>query len=1065
MKKKSLQLFATLALLGAAGVTQPASATDYKIPATQDEFNSQWEVVAGTDAAKTWTWQEGTPPYAKIAPANNTEAGTDIGSTLILKTPIHFVAGEKYTITAKVATTGTNDDERFYIVYGTDKDNLTAITPDKQAFYIWGTTFNYRPNDYNLSKCTVTIDADGDYYVGIRSWFGTSGASDCLKFSELKLEKDVNYPQKVTNPQAVAADGGALEATLTWTWPTKNKDNSDISGSLGARIYRFTSSSKDQLYKDENVIATVNGGVAGQPGTFIDNATNSSQAIPKAGKYYYYIAPFNDEGENSEVSSSAVAECKWIGEDVKPLNPTNVVAKASGDNVILTWKARKSGEWGYNDGWIDESKLKYKITRSKDGADAVVLTETYWADADTDLKVTYTDTQLDGLASYVYSIYTVYNGVDSNEGKANGIIAGGAMDLPYEDDFSSADKFKLYTVSSGYYTWKRVSYPDTYVQFAGSTGTTDASLITPPIKLEAGKTYKISCKSWVDETEEDDGGDDYPEYPGYGDDYYSARYSYGYGGSTVPDAKDLIFMAGSTLVPDEMTALATVNINKGSSEKMSPEAYFSPSADGYYYFDLRCFNTNSNKIYIDDLKIAESVSAPATVADLSVVPDATGANKAKVTFTLPDKTNGGAELTTLTKVVVSRTDTEAETPAPVVVKTLTGDKATPGTAVSFDDNVDAPGMFSYSVVSTLNDKDSEAAASTPLWVGYDVPKAVSALNISTEAQADGTVLITHNALSGTQLGVHNGYVDADNLKYRVYRTPSIAGGEPQLAGESTLPAEATKLQFTDTEVSNLPWDSYKYSIAVVNGTMEGARAEGNRGVSTGKVSDWPYSPDFSDSKLVESFDGRAFIHENGLTFKNRGAQGSTEYIAYLPPFDVAATDSKGFAAEMQLSRANAEFLEKLEVLLCTLESAAPAQPESKASAKAAVIPGEDNRTSLKTISIEATSDSPATEKVSFTVPAAGRYRLALRCASDDNKGLTIHSLTMKSGEKTGVTEIGADSIFSADVVSVSVYTLDGTLVASCESGADLNLSALRPGVYILRALTADGKTLTAKIRR
>lgn len=1043
MKKKSFQLFATLALLGAAGVTQPASAEVYSIPATQDEFNSQWEVVAGTDAAKTWTWQEGTPPYAKIAPANNTEAGTDTGSTLILKTPKHFVAGEKYTITAKVATTGTNDDERFYIVYGTDKDNLTAITPDKQAFYIWGTTFNYRPNDYNLSKCTVTIDADGDYYVGIRSWFGTSGASDCLKFSELKLEKDVNYPQKVTDPKAVAAAGGALEATLTWTWPTKNKDNSDISGSLGARIYRFTTSSKDQLYKDENVIATVTGGVAGQAGTFTDNATNSSSAVPSAGKYYYYIAPFNDEGENSEVSSSTVAECKWIGEDNRVLNPLNPTAKADGDNVVVTWKARKSGEWGYNSGWIDESQLKFKITRSKDGADAVVLTDDYVTTAGADLMMTYQDNNLDGPGSYVYNVSALYKEAESSVQKTSAIFAGGALELPYIDDFSSADKFNLYTIVSTNSTYKWTRNYSGYAQFMASTySSSDASLITPPIKLVAGKTYKISCKSWVEEVEDD------------------SDYDYGYGyGSTEPDPKDLKFTAGIEPTLAGMPVLATVNINKGESEKMQPEAYFSPTADGSYYFGVRCNNTNGNKIYVDDIEIVESVSVPATVADLSVVPDATGANKAKVTFTIPDKTNGGVTLTTLTKVVVSRTDTEAETPAPVVVKTLTGDKATPGTAISFDDNVDAPGMFSYSVVSTFNDKDSEAAASVPLWVGYDIPKAVSSFSISTEAQADGSALISHPALSGTELGVHKGYVDADNLKYRVYRTPSIAGGEPQLAGEST------NLQFTDTEVSNLPWDSYKYSIAVVNGTMEGARAEGNRGVTTGKVSDWPYSPDFSDSKLVESFHGRAFIQENGLTFKNRGAQGSTEYIAYLPPFDVASTDSKGFAAEMQLSRANAEFLEKLEVLLCTVETAAPAQPESKASAKAVVIPGEDNRTSLKTISIEATSDSPATEKVSFTVPAAGRYRLALRCASDDNKGLTIHSLTLKSGEKTGITEIGADSIFSADIVSVSVYALDGTLVASCESGADLNLSALRTGVYILRALTADGKTLTAKIRR
>lgn len=1051
MKKKGLQLFATLALLGAAGVTQPASAEVYSIPATQDEFNSQWEVIPGTDAAKTWTWVNGSTPYAEIAPANTSKVDVgsgETGATLLIGQGIEMNAGDAYVLSASVASTGFNDDERFYFVYGTDKENLTPIVPAEIGhFYIYNTTFNYRPTETNINKYRFEIPTNGSYYIGLRSWYGTTNASDRLRVAAIKIEKDVNYPQKVTNPQAVAAAGGALEATLTWTWPTKNKDNSDISGSLGARIYRFTSSSKDQLYKDENVIATVTGGVAGQPGTFTDNATNSSSVVPSAGKYYYYVAPFNDEGENSEVSSSTVAECKWIGEDNRVLNPLNAVAKADGDNVVVTWKARKSGEWGYNGGWIDESQLKFKITRSKDGADAVVLTDDYVTTAGADLMMTYQDNNLDGPGSYVYNVSALYKEAESNVQKTTAIFAGGALEVPYIDDFSSADKFNLYTIVSTNSSFKWIRNYSGYVQFMASTySSSDASLITPPIKLVAGKTYKISCKSWVEEVEDDD------------------DYGYGYG-SSEPDPKDLKFTAGTEPTLAGMPVLTTVNINKGESEKMQPEAYFSPTADGSYYFGVRCNNTNGNKIYVDDIEIVESVSVPATVADLSVVPDARGANKAKVTFTLPDKTNGGAELTTLTKVVVSRTDTEAETPAPVVVKELTGDKATPGTAVSFDDNVDAPGMFSYSVVSTLNDKDSEAAASVPLWVGYDIPKAVSSFSISTEAQADGSALIKHTALTGTELGFHKGYVDADNLKYRVYRTPSIAGGEPQLAGESTLPAGSTELQFTDTEVSNLPWDSYRYSIAVVNGTMEGARAEGNRGVTTGKVSDWPYSPDFSDSKLVESFHGRAFIHENGLTFKNRGAQGSTEYIAYLPPFDVAATDSKGFAAEMQLSRANTEFLEKLEVLLCTVETATPAQPESKASAKAAVIPGEDNRTSLKTISIEATSDSPATEKVSFTVPAAGRYRLALRCASDDNKGLTIHSLMLKSGEKTAVAEIGADSIFSADVVSVSVYALDGTLVSSCESGADLSLSALRPGVYILRALTADGKTLTAKIRR
>lgn len=1047
MKKKRLQLFATLALLGAAGVTQPASAEVYSIPATQDEFNSQWEVIAGSDG-KTWAWTDSPKASAWTNPNNSSNTDPVNSPILICKSTIQMKAGEVYYFYANVASQDYDDESRFYIMLGTDKKNLQPIKQDQTAFYVYNPSsasepsFIYKPTELNKDKCKVTVEQDGTYYFGIRSWYSSgrfTQADKKLYVADIKIEKDTNYPQKVQNPKATAVAGGALEATLTWTWPTKNKDNSDISGNLGARIYRFTSSTKDQLYKAENVIATVTGGVAGQPGTFTDNATNSSTAVPSAGKYYYYIAPFNDEGENSEVSSSTVAECKWIGEDNRVLNPLNAVAKADGDNVVVTWKARKSGEWGYNGGWIDESQLKFKITRSKDGADAVVLTDDYVTTAGADLMMTYQDNNLDGPGSYVYNVSALYKEAESNVQKTTAIFAGGALEVPYIDDFSSADKFNLYTIVSTNSSFKWIRNYSGYVQFMASTySSSDASLITPPIKLVAGKTYKISCKSWVEEVEDDD------------------DYGYGYG-SSKPDPKDLKFTAGTEPTLAGMPVLTTVNINKGESEKMQPEAYFSPTADGSYYFGVRCNNTNGNKIYVDDIEIVESASVPATVADLSVVPDATGANKAKVTFTLPDKTNGGAELTALTKVVVSRTDTEAETPAPVVVKELTGDKATPGTAVSFDDNVDAPGMFSYSVVSTLNDKDSEAAVSTPLWVGYDIPKAVSSLSVRADLLDKDKAEVKFTPLTGENISFHGGYIDKSNLKYKIYRRADSEEQYVLLTTTATSP-------YNDNTIANAPWDTYKYAISVVNGEMESAKTETN-GVTYGKIPDFPYNPDLTDS-FVNALQGRGFTGNNGIAFTS-GVIASTERIAYLPPFHVETGSGLKYNLTLSLSRYNEAFEELLEVYLCEIERETPELRNNRIERDGVVIPGEgaENRTSLKVIPVHATSEAPATEVVNFDVPAAGRYRIALRLASVENKGLTIHSIKFADGVNTGVTEIGADSIFSANVVSVSVYALDGTLLASCESGADLNLSALRPGVYILRALTADGKTLTAKIRR
>lgn len=150
--------------------------------------------------------------------------------------------------------------------------------------------------------------------------------------------------------------------TLAWTWPTKNKDGDNITGDLGANIYRSTSYDKADLYAASSLIATVNGGKPGEKTTFVDNAANSLSPITEAGKYYYYVAPFNAAGENSEYTSSSRIDCKWVGEDVKPLNPLNVSAKAVGDNVEVSFTKRMEG---YNGGWLNPEKFGIMIGRQE----------------------------------------------------------------------------------------------------------------------------------------------------------------------------------------------------------------------------------------------------------------------------------------------------------------------------------------------------------------------------------------------------------------------------------------------------------------------------------------------------------------------------------------------------------------------------------------------------------------------------------------------------------------------------------------------------------------------------
>lgn len=1064
MKKLQSQLFALLVVTGLT--YSSASAEEYKIPATQEEFNTQWEIIPGEVASSTWTWVDGATPYASTASVNEGEKG----AILILREPVSMNAGDIYYLQASVSTDHFNNDAWFYIVYGKDKDNLQDMQDDDSAFKCWGKSgggadFKTKPADSsNLRKLSVT--ETGDYYIGIRSK-KSSPVNKPFYVASLFITKDVNYPQKVSAGKAVADPAGKLETTLTWKWPAKNKDNTEITGNLGANIYRSTSDSKASLYNRDALIATVSGGTPGAEASFVDNATNSSSPIAEAGKYYYYIAPFNDLGENSDYTTSSSIQCKWVGEDTKPLNALNAVAKAEGDNVIITWTSRMEG---YNGGYINPEFFSTKITRSKDKGDETVIIENL-KDASS-----YTDENLDGAGSYVYKVIQVYKDEESSAQSTAAIFAGGAFDTPYSENFDT-DNSSMFTIfSSTYNKWQYNTsyYPaGNWMRLSGSSySPPKATMVTPPIRLKAGKTYRIAALSWVDSKITDDGDDG-----GYGDygDYAASS-------SSSSDVRSITISTGQEPSETSLSTLTQTPVNETSDNKVTVEAFFSPTADGTYYFGFTSENkVNSNYIYLDDIIVEETTIAPAPVGNFSATPDPTGADKATVAFTLPSKTKAGTALDNISKAVVTRTATEAENPTPVVAKTLTGADATPGAEISFSDNVPEAGMYSYAVVCFMNsgteETASDAVESEPAWIGYDVPKAPSAFGFSYSMQEKGDVSITWNALSGSTLGTHGGFVDAANLKYRVYRVGKISETEPVLVSETS----ATSC--TDSQIIHAPWDNYSYKLSAVNGTTEGAAAEGYSKVNTGKVTAWPYTPELTDA-FVETLPGRFYTAEEGIAFKNRGAQGTDEYIVYLPPFHANNATELKCNLSLDLSRSNVMYGEVLEVFLCTIERDAPALKGDNDNAiiEATPIPGSgtDNRTSLKTIPVSATPDAPATENVPFTLPGLGKYRLALKCASEDNKGLTIHRLTLDNSLTTGVNEMAADGIciingklsLPANTIAVSVYTLDGICVATAGNAAldpsslpsGLDLSVLTSGLYIIKATTADSQTLTAKIR-
>lgn len=1024
MKLKNL----TIAALVSAAFVAPAftaDAKEYAIPAAEEDFAAEWTVVPG-DVEGTWTWAYDATNGIGYAKTPDVADG-ELGATLVYSKPFSMKAGDTWYLQAKVSSDHYNNDEFFYIVYGTDINNLQPMAHNTASdFKCWGkggggVNWTTKPTDSSSSR-TLKVTEDGEYYIGVRSWkYNNVKNRGEMCVAALMVEKSVDYPGAVTSGKAVTLQG-KLGATVTWTWPSKTKDGNAINEELSANIYRSTSNSKADLYKEENIVGTVTGGVAGGKGEFVDDPETSLKPITESGKYYYYVAPVNANGENS--SCSPVIECKWVGEETEFYNivESTVKAKMLNENSVeISFTPRISPK---NDGWYDESQVFIKVTRQLNSDEPVVLTET------APMESPYIDNTLDTPGFYVYRLYVVYKGVESTAAKSPSIFAGGTLPLPFSEDFSDTNSLNNFSLLGSSTTkWSR-NYSG-YLQVSVYSSKSSTTAVTAPIKVEAGKTYHLSCAAWAQNTN------------------YETKIMIT-GGEDANAESDLSTIAEFTL----------------GTSKTTYEAFYSPSEDKIMYFGFKGYKEDygSCYIYLDDILIEETAPSPAAVADLVATADAAGALSSHVSFTIPATTNAGQPLTEITSVTVTRVAGDDS----VVVKEISGDDCVPGAKVEFDDAVEEAGMYAYEVVSAFGENVSDKAATEAAWVGYDIPRAVTSFNIRAEINAKGGADVKWSAISGSSLGTHGGYVDAANLKYRIYRVPQLFDEEPVVAGETD------EVTFSDNGLIDAPWNKYKYCISVINGPQESTLSEGNAIVG-GIVDNEDYAPDFTDEKFVEALEGRAFIAQNGaLAFSKRGETAGTEYMAYLPTFVEKKVNGQSYKAKFFLSRGNTDYEEILEVYFCTVETKNTAlESTNTPDTEAAVIAGADNRELISTIPVQATFDSPAEETVDFKTPAEGRYRLALRCASDDNQLLNVHALSIKSNATNGIDEIaisengvylGADGqlLIPADAKAFAVYRVDGAMVAAGKGGDTV---ALENGVYIVRVVKADGTVYTVKFIR
>lgn len=292
-------------------------------------------------------------------------------------------------------------------------------------------------------------------------------------------------PARVSGLDAQADLNGAMKDTIKWVTPSKTWAGDDLANLQTVKIYRKNAGyATTELTKTADLIANSQL-LAAVPATEKETAMSWVDENPTDGINTYYVLAANDKG-NGVIDS---IRC-YMGVDV-PGAVGNIMLEKNGTGVDISWTAPEKGA---NNGYIGTEGLSYKITRLPD---SVVVAENV-----TDTK--YTDNTLGEQQSYSYTVQAVNAKGAGAIATSNPIMAGAALKTPVSlafDTQTDADRWSTNKMNNSIYFYYAGGWVDDYkcmIGYGTTTGTVEGTLISPPLYLEEGKTYRFTTDFQAD---------------------------------------------------------------------------------------------------------------------------------------------------------------------------------------------------------------------------------------------------------------------------------------------------------------------------------------------------------------------------------------------------------------------------------------------------------------------------------------------------------------------------------------------------------------------------------------
>ena len=203
----------------------------------------------------------------------------------------------------------------------------------------------------------------------------------------------------------------------------------------------------------------------------------------EAGDVTFVVTVANEAGTSPEAELET-----YVGPD-RPEAPQNVIFDYNPVDKLslLSWDAPVMGEHGAE---LDVDELSYRIYLMPSEE---LVSE---VKGETEVELPF-DPEI--LARYYYMVIAVNDGMAGGSGDSNYAVVGPALDVPYTQNFSTAASFDLLTVldrneDGSIWFWDRSFSGGGGRAFMDATdeSTNDDWLISPPINLKKGATYRLS---------------------------------------------------------------------------------------------------------------------------------------------------------------------------------------------------------------------------------------------------------------------------------------------------------------------------------------------------------------------------------------------------------------------------------------------------------------------------------------------------------------------------------------------------------------------------------------------